>query len=93
MVIEDIRALGDDVIVEYKDRWESAQERTSFLLAKPPLQGVPNRGVVRAVGSGITDISVGDIVRFNEPNPDAFRLEGVGYFRLRHDQVLAIEED
>jgi chaperonin GroES len=59
----------------------------------------PERGVVVAVGEGkigddhkriALEVSVGDVVIFSKYGPDEIKIEGLEYYILREDQILAI---
>lgn len=92
VTIEKLKPLAGTLIVEYEDRATAAQRATDFLLATPKFQGVPNSGVVKAVGDDINDVEVGEYILFAAGmKPEAFKLGGVGYFVLKHNQILAVD--
>ena len=50
----------------------------------------PEQGTVLAIGKGCKEVAVGDVVVFTKYGPETVTLEGVNYYILREDQILAI---
>jgi co-chaperonin GroES (HSP10) len=93
MTIDKLKPLAGKLIVEYEERYKQAEKSTTFLLAEPKHQGTPNSGIVSAIGEGIEDLKVGDYVFFSAgDSPPAFKVDGVGYFCLEVENILAIGE-
>jgi len=92
MEVNKLRPLGSNLLVEYEDRVAQKQRTTEFLLATPKHQGVPNSGIVRAVGKDVKDVRVGEYIIFEEKQtPRAFKINDVGYFVLKESEVIAID--
>lgn len=77
------------VFVEPWDREQSVR-KSGLLIAAPKFRGPPNIGRVHAVADDIQSIQKGDVVVFEEPNPNGFKHEGIGLLPLKIDQVRAI---
>lgn len=50
----------------------------------------PERGTVIAIGKGVVEVKVGDEVVFTKYGPEEVKVEGLDYYILREDQILAI---
>ena len=88
--------LADRVIVS-----PVLEEKTKSGIIIPDTAGKerPERGLIVAVGKGKIgddnkriplEVSVGDMVIFSKYGPDEIKIEGVHYYILREDQILAI---
>ncbi len=88
--------LADRVIVGPADEKKS---KTGIIIPANASKEKPVQGIVIAVGPGrINDagtrlplqVKVGDIVLFSKYGPEEITLDGVTYYVLREDQLLAI---
>jgi len=93
-----ISPLGDRVVV--RPRGESQAEKTTSGIYIPETvkKEKPEEGVVVAVGEGKYEngalvpprVKVGDKVMFSKYGYDEVKVDGVEYFILREDNILAI---
>jgi chaperonin GroES len=88
--------LADRVIVE-----PAREQKTKSGIIIPETAGKerPEQGTIIAVGKGRIDdsgkripleVSVGDTVVFAKYGPETIKVDGIEYFILREDQILAI---
>lgn len=89
-----MNAVGSFVLVEPITRNEQISEdikKRSGIIYEPKHQGSPNMGYVRFIGDGLESpkVKIGDKVIFNEPHPDGFKWDDIGYFALTEKQIVA----
>jgi len=91
-----IQPLADRVIVTPVTEKKSA---SGIIIPDTANKERPERGTVVAVGSGRLndegvriplELAVGDEVVFSKYGPEEIKVDGVQYFILREDQVLAV---
>lgn len=87
-----IRALPNVVIVEPILRVPEKTDSGIFI-PETTKQGPPIKGAVISVGSGVEEVKVGDVVHFKERiDFTSYKLEGVVYFNVPKEDLLAVEE-
>ncbi|HVY35818.1 MAG TPA: co-chaperone GroES [Candidatus Paceibacterota bacterium] len=88
--------LADRVIVQIAKEKKSA---SGLIIPETAGKEKPERGIVVAVGKGKKndagvyvplEVNVGDDVVFSKYGPDEITVDGIVYFILREDQILAI---
>ena len=91
--------LGDNVIVEPIEA--ETTTASGIVIPDTASKEKPMRGKIIAVGPGKTDdsgkaqpigVKVGDIVIFTKYGPTEFKLDGIEYYILGTDSLLAIEK-
>lgn len=91
-----LKPLADRVIVS-----PILEETTKsgIIIADTKGKERPERGLVVAVGEGKMgddhkriplEVAVGDVIIFSKYGPDEIKIEGLEYYILREDQILAI---
>lgn len=88
--------LADRVVVSVIDEKKTL---SGIILPDSASKERPERGVITAVGKGRKtdtgthiplELSVGDEVLFSKYGPETVSVDGVDYYILREDQILAI---
>lgn len=88
--------LADRVVVSGIDEKKTV---SGIILPDAASKERPERGTVVAVGKGRKndageyaplEVSVGDTVLFSKYGPETVSVDGVDYYILREDQILAI---
>ena len=90
--------LGDRILVKPMDK-EDKKTKTGIIIPDTIDKEKPEQGEVIAVGEGRTTdegktiplrLRVGQRVLFSKYGPDEIKVDGVEYYILREDSVLAI---
>ncbi len=88
--------LADRVVVEALKEKKSV---SGIIIPESPSKERPERGIVVAVGKGrkndvgkfiALEVKVGDEVVFAKYGPEEVKVDGIDYYILREDQILAI---
>lgn len=91
-----ILPLADRVVVTLVTETKSA---SGIIIPDTASKERPERGMVVAVGKGrvndagvrmTPEVSVGDEIVFAKYGPEQVKVDGVEYYILREDQILAI---
>jgi len=97
-----IMPLGDRILVRPSSGDPSAdgkKTKTGIIIPETVDKEKPEQGEVIAVGAGKQNddgkilplrVKVGDTVIFSKYGPDEIKVDGVEYFILREDSVLAV---
>lgn len=89
--------LGDRLLVK-PSSGEDKKTKTGIIIPETVDKEKPEQGEVIAVGPGRIDdgkvipvrVKVGDTVLFSKYGPDEIKVDGVEYYILREDSVLAV---
>ncbi len=91
--------LADRVLVKPGNPDESKKTKSGIIIPDTASKERPEQGEVIAVGEGRTTdagelipmkLKVGDVVLFSKYGPDEIKIDGVEYYILREDSVLAV---
>jgi len=91
--------LADRVLVRPGAPEEGKKTKSGILIPETVSKERPEEGEVIAVGEGKTTddgklipmkINVGDRVLFSKYGPDEIKIDGVEYYILREDSILAV---
>ena len=83
-------ALPGKVLVEFEPYVErTAKGIEGFVIADPKHEGLPYKGTVLAVGSGVRDVAVGDRIIYKEQSPQGFEYDGKKIIPVLGKNVLA----
>jgi len=91
--------LADRVLVKPGIPDEGKKTKSGIIIPDTATKERPEQGEVIAVGPGkVTDdgklvpmnIKIGDIVLFSKYGPDEIKIDGVEYYILREDSILAV---
>lgn len=94
-----IKPLGDRVLVRGMGEEPGKKLSSGIIIPETASKERPERGKVVAVGEGrLTDegklvplrVKVGDVVIFSKYGPDEVKVDGVEYYILREENILAI---
>jgi chaperonin GroES len=83
-----IKPVGKRVLV----RPESAEEKTKsgIIIPDTARKEKPERGEVIAIGESLEGVSVGDTIVFSKYGYDDIKIDGVEYYVVKHDDVVAV---
>lgn len=91
--------LADRVLVKPGIPDEGKKTKSGIIIPDTASKERPEQGEVVAVGEGRTTdegklipmrVKVGDIVLFSKYGPDEVKIDGVEYYILREDSILAV---
>ncbi|HEY5997961.1 MAG TPA: co-chaperone GroES [bacterium] len=84
-----IRPLNKRIAVR---RFSPKDTTAGGLILPEQAKEIPVGGEVKAVGNGIDDIAVGDVVIFGKNAGQEIAVEGEAFLMLRYEDVLGIYE-
>lgn len=89
-----LKALNEQIILKpilrSEVRANDLKSRTGLLIAKPEMEGTPNQGEVYLIGEGVSNVSPGQTVVFDNREYDSFKYDGQKLFRIHKDKVMAV---
>jgi chaperonin GroES len=81
------RPLGKRVLVE---RTEVEEKTASGIILVDSAKEKPNTAKVKAIGSEVTELSVGDTIVFEQFRGTEFTLDGVDYLVLEVENIIGV---
>lgn len=94
-----ITPLADRVLVRPGNPNEGKITKSGIIIPETVNKERPEQGEVIAVGEGKTTdcgevipmrVKIGDVVLFSKYGPDEVKIDGVEYYILREDNILAV---
>jgi chaperonin GroES len=94
-----IRPLGDRVLIKPVSQDNNAKSPSGIIIPETVSKEKPEQGRVLAVGEGWTtsdgklvplNVKVGDEVIFSKYGYDEVKIDGVEYFILKQENILAV---
>lgn len=92
-----LTALAGTVLIEIEDRAKSTyglddegKTQSGFFMAEPEFQGIPNVGVVVAVGAGVVFPREGDRVTFEAQGNEGFKYNDRRLFKIKAEKVSGV---
>lgn len=92
-----LTAVAGTVLIEIEERSKAAyglddegKTASGFFMADPEFQGVPNTGVVVAVGAGVDFPREGDRVVFSADGNEGFKWNDRKLFKIKAEKVAGV---
>jgi chaperonin GroES len=81
------RPIGKRVLVQ---RTKAEEKTASGIILVDSAKEKPNQAEVKAIGSEITEIKVGDTIVFEQYRGTEFTLDGVDYLVLEIENIIGV---